>query len=1095
MKNQNYKISLVAFLLLFIGTVNAQAPDKFNYQAVVRNASGAIISNQAVAVRFTIHDITASGATVYQETQSLTTNQFGLVNTAVGSGTVVNGTFTGITWGNGAKYLQVEIDPAGGSSYTDLGAAQLLSVPYALYAANSPAGATGPTGLAGATGAPGATGPAGNDGATGQQGVTGATGATGATGSGGGATGPTGPTGPQGIQGVAGATGAQGLQGLAGATGAQGIQGVPGATGATGAQGLQGPTGAGIAGPTGPTGPAGTGSLPSGTSGQTLRHDGTAFVATSNLYNNGTNVGIGTTAPGMQLDITGQGYNNGTLGIKSQFNTWDHIYFTHDGTTAGMTVGGGELSIKVGSGATGTYGDVAQNYVEAIHVTPSGNVGLGTATPSTKLEVAGQVKITGGTPGAGKVLTSDATGLATWQPAGTGSLPAGTTGQTLRHDGTSYVSNSNLVNDGTNVGVGTSTPTAKLDVAGQFQVTNNGSVPVTINSNNFTFLNLNRVSGGAAISFTNNSNGAKRSLAFGNLGQLGFFHPDSTFGQLLEIDQSGNMGIGTTTPGAKLEVAGQVKITGGTPGAGKVLTSDATGLATWQPAGTGSLPVGTSGQTLRHDGTSYVSSSTLINDGTNVGVGVATPGKKLDVSGTGGLRVSSTNAGIGIGDWIAGNFGGTAGDRVVTGVLNGTAAIGGHNNALTAWANLSINSGGGNVGIGMGTAVPNAPLQFGNGLVNRKIVLFETANNDHQFLGFGINSGMLRYQVANSGDNHVFFAGASTTTSTELMRITGTGNVGIGTNAPGAKLEVAGQVKITGGTPGAGKVLTSDATGLATWQPAGTGSLPVGTLGQTLYHDGTSYVSNSFLYNNGTSIGIGTAAPAGTVHIVTPNSDGNVSTWGTGQVVIGQAGTTGSGLGISYSSTNGAVYMSALQPGVTWRNMAFRANDHVFLNGNVERMRLTAAGNLGLGVTAPISQLANTTVNNIGMDAQGVNTNSLTWSQNNTGFTAAFYNQSTANGANGLLVKTAGTNGNQRILDLSTGASASVGTSIMTVLSNGNVGVGTASPTAKLQVAGDIYSSTAGSGLILKSPNGNCWKITVDNSGNPTFPFTAIACP
>ena len=231
------------------------------------------------------------------------------------------------------------------------------------------------------------------------------------------------------------------------------------------------------------------------------------------------------------------------------------------------------------------------------------------------------------------------------------------------------------------------------------------------------------------------------------------------------------------------------------------------------------------------------------------------------------------------------------------------------------------------------------------------------------------------------------------------------------------------------------------------------------------------------------------------MHIVTPNSDGNVTAWGTGQVVIGQAGPTGAGLGISYSSTNGAVYLSALQPNITWRNLAFRANDHVFLNGNVERMRLTAAGGLGLGVTAPISQLANTTVNNIGMDGQGVNTNSLTWSQNNTGFTAAIYNQSTANGANGLIVKTAGTNGNQRILDLSTGASGSVGTSIMTVLSNGNVGVGMASPTAKLQVAGDIYSSTAGSGLILKSPNGNCWKVTVDNSGNPSFPFTATVCP
>jgi len=54
------------------------------------------------------------------------------------------------------------------------------------------------------------------------------------------------------------------------------------------------------------------------------------------------------------------------------------------------------------------------------------------------------------------------------------------------------------------------------------------------------------------------------------------------------------------------------------------------------------------------------------------------------------------------------------------------------------------------------------------------------------------------------------------------MRICGSGNVGIGTTSPGAKLEVAGQVKITGGAPGAGKVLTSDATGLASWQTIST---------------------------------------------------------------------------------------------------------------------------------------------------------------------------------------------------------------------------------------------------------------------------------
>jgi len=62
-----------------------------------------------------------------------------------------------------------------------------------------------------------------------------------------------------------------------------------------------------------------------------------------------------------------------------------------------------------------------------------------------------------------------------------------------------------------------------------------------------------------------------------------------TFSNLFTIINNGNVGIGTTNPGAKLEVAGQIKITGGSPGAGKVLTSDASGLATWAAASVGTL--------------------------------------------------------------------------------------------------------------------------------------------------------------------------------------------------------------------------------------------------------------------------------------------------------------------------------------------------------------------------------------------------------------------------------------------------------------------------------------------------------------------------
>lgn len=276
--------------MLFSGVqLFAQAPQSFNYQAVVRNAQGnPLAQGTVVRLRFTIHDVTPTGTTVFQGADTAVTNQFGLVSKAIGT----VGSLTSVNWGGGAKYLQVELDPAGGTNYTDMGTSQLLSVPYALYAGNSaagPAGATGPTGPtgvagatgvgitgptgAGTTGATGPTGPIGQAGVTGATGNTGATGAgvtgptgpTGATGSGGGATGPTGPTGNTGATGV-GITGPTGA-GVTGPTGPTGQAGTPGATGNTGAIGVTGPTGATGAGSTGPTGA--TGATGAGTTGPT----------------------------------------------------------------------------------------------------------------------------------------------------------------------------------------------------------------------------------------------------------------------------------------------------------------------------------------------------------------------------------------------------------------------------------------------------------------------------------------------------------------------------------------------------------------------------------------------------------------------------------------------------------------------------------------------------------------------------------------------------------------------------------------------------------------------------------------------------------
>jgi hypothetical protein len=99
--------------------------------------------------------------------------------------------------------------------------------------------------------------------------------------------------------------------------------------------------------------------------------------------------------------------------------------------------------------------------------------------------------------------------------------------------------------------------------------------------------------------------------------------------------------------------------------------------------------------------------------------------------------------------------------------------------------------GGSGVSVGIGTSTPQAPLQFANTIANRKIVLYDSFGNDHQFTGLGVNGNIFRFQVAsNATENFVFYAGTSTTTSNELMRLKGNGRLGIGTAAPDQLLTV-----------------------------------------------------------------------------------------------------------------------------------------------------------------------------------------------------------------------------------------------------------------------------------------------------------------
>ena len=105
-------------MVLAVAAAMAQAPEKFTYQAVVRNASNSLVANAPVGVRVSILQGSATGSAVYSETHVATTNANGLVTLSIGGGSVQQGAFADIDWANGTYFLKTETDPNGGTNYS-----------------------------------------------------------------------------------------------------------------------------------------------------------------------------------------------------------------------------------------------------------------------------------------------------------------------------------------------------------------------------------------------------------------------------------------------------------------------------------------------------------------------------------------------------------------------------------------------------------------------------------------------------------------------------------------------------------------------------------------------------------------------------------------------------------------------------------------------------------------------------------------------------------------------------------------------------------------------------------------------------------------
>lgn len=810
-------LSILASCILALASY-AQAPELVNYQGVARDNSGNVLPNQNIGLRITLHSGSPSGTTVYQETHAITTNTFGLFAIEIGGGSVLSGTVAAINWGSNVFYVQTEMDASGGTLYSDMGTAQLLSVPYALYAKTS-----------GNVGATGATGPSGADGADGVNGATGATGSNGATGS-------QGVQGIQGLQGNAGATGATGSNGATGAAGATGSQGIQGATGVTGSQGVQGIQGTqGNAGATGATGATGSNGA-TGAAGQ----DGTSVNIQGSVASSANLPGSGNSA--------GDGYitsDTGHLWVWTGSSWTDAGLIQGPAGATGPTGANGAAGATGATGATGAAGATGAQGVQG-NAGAAGAAGATGPTGATGSQgIQGNNGATGATGATGTAGSNGATGAT----GADGALNAWSrTGNSGTVDGTNFIGTTD--NKPFNIRVNN-------QKAGRVGIGADGSVFLgyqagsndDLSDNRNTFIGF-QAGNANTIGSTNTANGY-RALYSNTAGQSNTAHGYHTlyYNTTGEYNTAnGAYALFTNTTGERNTATGVQALPNNTSGntntadGFQALYANTTGadntangayalssntIGNYNTAtGASSLASNTTGRYNTANGVQALSANTTGDY--NIAIGHQTlfsntTGERNNATGIQALTYNTTgnsNNAVGLQALYANTTGdnntaigesalidNTLGNNntalgylanVASNALENTTAIGtrayvSQNNSLVLGSINGVNGATANTNVGIGTTAPQTLLHINGTTPNLRVT---GGSNDMSSLElYEVTSGTnYGFELEYNGTDDNLYLWSRAFTGNEAVRTTWKkdGNVGIGTTAPAHKLDVTG---------------------------------------------------------------------------------------------------------------------------------------------------------------------------------------------------------------------------------------------------------------------------------------------------------------